>query len=245
MDVDELAGVAASTLALRLGAGAADPLVAAISRRLQLSDIGKRALAGLRGNPGDAWQRELAAAVIADELTRGPVFERALTEALGSAGGNAVKQHRVRGKRFRLGPFQFGGWGLAALIVVGALLVTGTGVVVFRNVAGPTSVAPTTDSRTGIHGVPLDVDSPRDQVPDVIFGAAGVAAAKGAAIGPRPVGTTLSSQACASAVDAYGRPIIATVKVGDVMCVRTSQGGVAAVTLAKPDRVDWLYWRRT
>jgi len=80
MDVDELAGAAAAALVQRLGSGMADPLVAVVSRRLQFSYIGKRVLAELRINPANAWHRELTTSVIADELSRGPVFERALTE---------------------------------------------------------------------------------------------------------------------------------------------------------------------
>jgi hypothetical protein len=62
MDVDDLAGVPAWSLALRLGSCVADPLV------------GVRSLK--RSAP-------------------------------------AVVQHRVRDKRFQLGPARFGGWGLA------------------------------------------------------------------------------------------------------------------------------------
>ena len=82
MDVDELAGAATAALVQRFGSGPADPLVAMVSRRLQFSYIGKRVLAGLRVNPTAAWQRELTTSVLADELSRAPVFERALTEAL-------------------------------------------------------------------------------------------------------------------------------------------------------------------
>jgi hypothetical protein len=83
MDVDELAGLATMALVQRLGSGGADPLVTLVSRRLQFSFIGKRALADLRTDPTGAWPRELTTSVIADELSRGPVFERALAETLG------------------------------------------------------------------------------------------------------------------------------------------------------------------
>jgi len=83
MDVDELAGVATVALVQRLGSRGADPLVAVVSRRLQFSVIGKRALADLRKDPTGAWPRELTTSVIADELSRGPLFERALADALG------------------------------------------------------------------------------------------------------------------------------------------------------------------
>jgi hypothetical protein len=249
MDVDELAGVAVSALALRLGSGVADPLVALISRRLQFSYIGKRALAGLRGDPADAWHRELTTAVIADELTRGPVFERALTEAVRptTVGNSATKNtpgKGVRYKRFRVGPIRFGGWGLAILAAIAVLLVAAAGIAVYESLVAPAAAAPMRASRTGVQGVPLDLDNPADRIPDLVFGDAGVAATAGAAIGPRPLGTALTGQGCARAADGYGKTSIATVNVGDVICVRTSHGGVAAVTVAKPDRVDWLYWQK-
>jgi len=106
VSVDELAGVATSVLAQRLGSGQADPLVALVSRRLQFSYIGKRVLADLRRNPSGAWQHELTMSVIADELSRGPLFERALTEALGSSRAEAPRRAR---RGFRIGPFRFGG----------------------------------------------------------------------------------------------------------------------------------------
>ena len=162
MDVDELAGVAASALALRLGSDVADPLVTVLSRRLQFSYIGKRVLAELRGNPTGAWQRELTTSVIADELSRGPVFERALTEALGEV---AVHRH-AHDKRFRIGPIRFGGVGLAVLIVAVALILAGAGYAVYRSLAASSLAAtPVMASYTGVRGMPFDPDRPMTRCP--------------------------------------------------------------------------------
>ena len=240
MDVDELAGVATAALVQRLGSGMADPLVAVVSRRLQFSFIGKRALAELRVNPHSAWQRELTTSVIADELSRGPVFERALTEAL-SRVTESVRRHG-RGKRFRLGPIRFGWLGVIVAVLVLLLVLAAADLVVSRTRRAVSSGGPVSASQTWIRTLPLDLDRPRDQRGDIVFGTAGVAAVGGTTLGPRPVGTALTGDACARAADAYGKPSIATVKVGDVICVRTSSGGIAAVTLAGQDRVTWLYW---
>jgi hypothetical protein len=240
MDVDELAGVATAALVQRLGSDMADPLVAVISRRLQFSYIGKRVLAELRVNPTSAWQQELTTSVIADELSRGPVFERALTEAL-SRVTETLRRHG-RDRRFRLGPIRFGWLGVVVAILVVLLVLAAAELVVSRSNRGGTSNSPVSGSQTGIRGLPLDLDKPRDQVGDVVFGTAGVAAVQGSTLGPRPVGTALASEACAKAAGVYGKPSIATVKVGDVICVRTSRRGIAAVTLAGEDRVTWLYW---
>jgi hypothetical protein len=254
MDVDELAGVAASALALRLGSGVADPLVAVLSRRLQFSYIGKRALAALRDSPTGAWQRELTTSVIADELSRGPIFERALTEALGQA---AMRQH-TKEKRFRIGPVRIGpvrigpvrigGAGLAALIVVVVLVLAGAGYLVFRSLApsatGPGgSSSPVKASYTGIRDMPFDLDRPHDTVADVVFGTAGVTVVGRTSIGRLAAGTDATTQACRTAIDAYGKKSIPTVKVGDVICVRTSHGGVAAVTLTATNHIEWVYWQ--
>jgi hypothetical protein len=240
MDVDELAGVATAALVQRLGSGIADPLVTVVSRRLQFSYIGKRVLAGLRLNPTSAWQRELTTSVIADELSRGPVFERALTEALGRV-SERVRRHG-RDKRFRLGPVRFGWLGVVIAVLVVLLMLAAADLVATRSHKGVSTGGPVSGSQTGIHGLPLDLDKPRDQVGDIVFGSAGIAAIGKSTLGPRPFGTALAGDACAKAIGAYGKPSIPTVSVGDVICVSTSRGGVAAVTLAGQDRVTWLYW---
>jgi hypothetical protein len=120
MDVDELASVATMPLVQRLGSGGADPLVALISRRLQFSSIGKRALADLRTHPSGPWPRELTTSVIADELSRGPAFERALAEAVGP-----VRDPSIRRARRRL---------ITVLVVVGAVVLAIAGVIIERTV---------------------------------------------------------------------------------------------------------------
>ena len=240
MDVDELAGAATAALVQRLGSGMADPLVAVISRRLHFSYIGKRVLAELRINPASAWRRELTTSVIADELSRGPVFERALTEALGRV-TEKVRRHG-RDKRFRLGPIRFGWLGLVLAILVLLLVLAASDLVVSRSHRGVSTNGPVSGSQTGIRRLPVDLDKPRDQVGDIVFGTAGVAAVGRSTLGPRPVGTALAGDACAKAAGAYGKLSIATVKVGDVICVSTSHGGIAAVTMAGEDRITWLYW---
>jgi hypothetical protein len=240
MDVDELAGAATAALVQRLGSGMADPLVDVVSRRLQFSYIGKRVLAELRINPTNARQRELTTSVIADELSRGPGFERALSEALGRV-TETVRRHG-RDKRFRLGPIRFGWLGVVMAILVVLLLLAAADLVVSRSRRGVSASGPVSSSQTGIRGLPVDLDTPRDQVADIAFGAAGVAAVGRSTLGPRPVGNALAGDACAKAAGAYGKPGIATVKVGDVICVSTSRGGIAAVALAGENRVTWLYW---
>jgi hypothetical protein len=233
MDVDELAGVATAALVQRFGSGPADPLVAVVSRRLQFSYVGKRVLAGLRVNPTDAWHRELTTSVIADELTRAPAFELALTEALTGATG----AERPSGG-LRRGPIRVG-WLVVAAVVL-ALLVLAVAVLALNRTRGGSD--PVSGTRTGLRGISLDLDRPGDQVGDIVFGTSGATATRQATLGPRLVGTQLAPAACAKAVAAYGRPTIAAVKVGDVICVRTSGGGIAAVTLSTADRIDWLYW---
>ena len=115
----------------------------------------------------------------------------------------------------------------------------------YKSLVAPTSTAPTKGSRTGIRGVPIDLADPRDNVPDVLFGGAGVAATRTAAIGPRPADTALTGLGCMRAVDTYAKSNIARIAVGEAICVRTSHGGVAAVTLTAADRIDWLYWMKT
>ena len=165
MDVDELAGVATAALVQRFGSGLADPLVAMVSRRLQFSYIGKRVLAGLRVNPTAAWQRELTTSVLADELSRAPVFERALTEALAGATVPATvpaRPHGRRRKRF------WRGWLVAAAVVLATLLVLAIIAFALNRTSG--GGRPVNGTHTGLRGVSLDLDRPGDQIGDVVFG---------------------------------------------------------------------------
>ena len=81
-------------------------------------------------------------------------------------------------------------------------------------------------------------------MPDVVFGTSGVTVVGRATLGRLAAGTDATPRACQSTIDGYGKKSVATVRVGDVICVHTSRGGVAAVTLSSVNKIDWTYWPR-
>src|SRR5262249_18673428 len=67
-----------------------------VDRFWSLSRIGTRALADLATDPTGAWPRVLTTAVLADQLSRDPVFDRALAEALASKRARARRTVTTR-----------------------------------------------------------------------------------------------------------------------------------------------------
>lgn len=160
MDIDEIAAEAASALAARLGANAADELTTLLGGRLSSSRAGANALAILRDNPDSSDAQALATGVLGDELARDPEFAAELARALGrpttqishvTLGGHSVVRGDVAGgnidksKRFRIGSVRFGGGGLTALILFVLASLVGAGYGVYKVVApkaGPPPASP-------------------------------------------------------------------------------------------------------
>jgi len=245
-----------------LAGSAADALVNLVTSRLTGSRTGTRALESLRANPSGPAEQELANAVLGDELHRDPEFAAAVARALGRpqvqqssvtlgtrnvvkgdvAGGNIDKS-----KRYHIGSIRFGGGGLTALIAVAVLGAGGGGAAVYnayRADAGPPLVQTRSGSGVAIGGTSYDFDAAElrvtaeggdddgDRIVDVAFGDAAVSSTGGARIAPLPAGVVPSPTTCGDALDNRAVPSISELSVADVVCVRTSRGSIAAVTIS-------------
>ncbi len=282
MNVDELATEAVNVIAQRLPEltdAAGDALVAVIRDRLERSRSGTRAMESLHRNPGGTQERELAAAVLADELMRDPDYAKRLASVLGrpqiptqrstvTVGGGSVVRGDVAGgnidksKRFHIGSIRFGGGGMTALIVAGLLGLGGGGAAIYSEVTQPSYAEDSlSDTKVTISGSSFDVDDVRDaegqatnkdNVADLTAARTGFIATGGAAVGPLNAGVVPTPGTCDSAIDAHGKRTVENVHAGDVFCVRTSKGAVAAVTVSKATdaagtiiyTLDYAYWAR-
>ena len=231
-DLSELAGQVVDELAQRLpnlAGAAADALVDLISTRLRATRTGSRALDSLRTNPTGAAERELANAVLGDEMQRDPRSPPPWPSILGRpqvqqsgvrlGTGNIVKGDIAgrdidKSKRYHIGSIRFGGGGLTALIAIAVLGAGGGGVAAYNAIQGTTErtlVETRTGSEVAISNSSYDVDAEYfrvtaqggdddgDKIVDVTFGTARISSTGGATVAPLRSGIVPSPNSCGNA----------------------------------------------
>jgi hypothetical protein len=254
VELSELAGQAVDELARRLpnlAGSAADALVDLINARLGATRTGSRALDSLRANPTGEAERELANAVLGDEMQRDPAFAASVAQHLGRpelrqssvtlGTGNIVRGDVAgrdidKSKRYHIGSIRFGGGGLTALIAIAVLGAGGGGVAAYNAIQGitePTLVETRTGSEVTIANSSYDLDAEDfrvtaqggdddgDKIVDVTFGTAKISSTGGAIVAPLRSGVVPSPDSCGSALRGEAVPTISALKAADVVCVRT------------------------
>ncbi|MBB5918388.1 hypothetical protein BJY24_007300 [Nocardia transvalensis] len=197
------------------------------------------------------------------------------TSIHGDAAAGAIDKSR----KFQIGSIHFGGGGLAAVIAILLIVGGGTGFGIYSTVTGTSTenspLSSTTPSprqsstsefergsKVSSSGFSVDLDA-LDQRPDgdgladITLDHTSIAAANGALTARLPPGTPPNPANCDRALtDRTRTPAVDNVAVNDLLCVRTSRQGIAAVTILVKNTVnaetalkttiyslDWRYWK--
>lgn len=208
MDVDALASRAVAAYQ----GGGRDRLARLVERKLGRSRAGARALQALREDR----EADLARDLLADELAR----DRRRFMALIAVG------------------VVLAGWGVYGLARQQFFAPPGSSVPSGSS-APPVPVVADRGSLVLNYGSSGDVDGSliykygyADNVPDLTMASDSFIATGGARIARLPPGTTAGSGSCGQAADASSAARIDGLKIGDVVCMRTSAVAVAAVTVS-------------